>query len=172
MDSHHLRSRQLRNGEARPRERASHGWPPVFVVVGAAGLLITAEIASSPGDSTGAALLWAALASAGFLLLLTVGAYAAVATARSRRRHVFSARRCAVCGWGLAAVGGVLTASLIRRGPLEHAFASFEIGPGDVAGVGLLIADAACLVAAGVAFFEAWDARRAERSWSEWMPTP
>jgi hypothetical protein len=143
----------------------------VFLIVGAAGLLITAEIAASFADSTGSHLLWAALASMSFLLFLSVGAYTAVAVARSRRRHVFSARRSALCALGLAVLGGVLTVALIRRGPLEHAFASLEVGPSDIAGVGLLLADAACLVAAGVAFFEAWDARRAERTWSDSGPT-
>lgn len=139
--------------------------------MGSIGLLATLEITASSPDPTGTrTLTWTVVAVGGFLLILTAGAWAAVVAAQSRWWQVFSARRTMVCALMLLALAGVLTAALIRRGPLQHVFSTFQIGASDIAGVGLLFAIGACLLTSGVALIEAWDARSEERNWSTSMP--
>ena len=151
--------------------RAPRLWPAALVVVGVVGLLATAEIAASVAAPTsGGTMTRTAAAVVVFLVALTIGAGTSVTAAQSRWSYVFCARRTAICGLGLLAVAGVLIAALVRSGPLRHAFSSFQIGAVDVAGIGLLYAVGVCLLTAGVALFDASDARRNERSWPDSIP--
>lgn len=155
----------------RARHRPGHVWfgPMIASAIGLLGLAELAERAAEPTAADHVTL--TALAGLGLLGLLAGAAGGMIACAQSPDRHVFHAGRISVCGLTLACVGVALAGVMTHRGPFDHLVSTFRVGAADVADLGLLVAVVICVITSVCAWFDAADARRRERRWSDHLGT-